>query len=70
MIQAPGGSMVPKHVLWLLFSKKITKMLKTQQPLKLEKNKHRFGILRNFEFFWCVWLNLKTIKFNLIKLAT
>ncbi len=34
----PGGSMGPKYVLQLKFAK-------TQQPLKPEKNKHRFGIL-------------------------
>jgi hypothetical protein len=34
----PGGSMGPRYVLQLLFGKKITKLLKTQQPLKLEKN--------------------------------
>ncbi len=33
-----------------------------------QKNKHRFGILRIF--FMYVWLNLKTIKFYLIKLDT
>ncbi len=33
-----------------------------------EKNKHIFGILGNFLMH--VWLNLKTIKFYLIKLAT
>jgi hypothetical protein len=33
-----------------------------------EKNKHRFGILGNFLMH--VWLNLKAIKFYLIKLAT
>jgi hypothetical protein len=35
---------VSEYVLQLLFSKK-AQIGKTQQPLKLEKNKHRFGIL-------------------------
>jgi hypothetical protein len=35
--QLPGGSMGPRYVLQLLFSEKITKLLITQQPLKLEK---------------------------------
>jgi hypothetical protein len=34
-----------------LFCKKITKLLITQQPLKLEKNNCRFGILKVLEFF-------------------
>ncbi len=43
----------------------------TQQPWKLEKNKHGFGILRNRVIFWMhVSLNLKTIKCYLVKLAT
>jgi hypothetical protein len=46
---------------------KITKLLITQQPLKLEQNTHRFGIHRNLMY---VWPNLKTIKFYLIKLST
>ncbi len=44
------------------------RIAKTQQSLKLDKkNKHRFVNLRIIELFW---LNLKTIKFYLIKLAT
>ncbi len=30
---------------------KVTKLLKTQQPGKLEKNKHRFGVYRILENF-------------------
>jgi hypothetical protein len=40
-----------RYVLQLLFSEKFEKLLITQQPLKPEKNKHRFGILRILEFF-------------------
>jgi hypothetical protein len=32
----------PRYILQLLFSEKSKKLLKTQQPLKLEKNEHRF----------------------------
>ncbi len=43
----------------------------TQQPWKLKKNKHGFGILRNWVIFWMhVSLNLKTIKCYFVKLAT
>jgi hypothetical protein len=52
---------------------KITKLLKKNSPITKprEKNKHRFGILRILEkMFRYVGLNLKTIKFYLIKLAT
>jgi hypothetical protein len=48
---------------------KITNLLITQQPLKLDKKAHVW-ILRILDFFVYVWLNLKTIKFNLMKLAT
>ena len=37
-----GGSMGPRYI--LLLEWKITKLLITQQPLTLEKKKHRFGI--------------------------
>jgi hypothetical protein len=33
----PGGSMVSRYVLQLLVSEKSQKLLKTQQPLKVEK---------------------------------
>ena len=49
--------------------RKITKLLITQQTLKQEKNKRRFGILGILESFWCMFW-LKTVKFYLIKLAT
>ncbi len=65
----PGGSIGPSYIFQLLISKKNIKLLITQQPLKLDKNKHRFGNLRILEFFMQVWLNSKTIKFYLIKLA-
>jgi hypothetical protein len=45
--------MGPGFVLQLICSEKFTKMLVTQQPVKLDKNKHSFGILRiigNFLF--------------------
>jgi hypothetical protein len=49
---------------------KITKLLKKQQPLKLEKkNKQRLGILRILEKFRFK-LNLETIEFYLIKLGS
>ncbi len=48
------------HLIW-----KITKLLKTQQPLRQIWNPYNF---RNFLMH--VWLNLKTIKFYLIKWAT
>ncbi len=51
--------------------RKITKLLITQQPLKLDKkNKQIFWILRILEkkFDVCL-INLKTIKFYFIKLA-
>ncbi len=35
-----------------------------------EKNKHRFGISGILDIVYCIWLNLKTIKFYWIKLAT
>jgi len=44
-----------------MFGLLITKLLKTQQPLKLEKNKHIFGIKKIPQ----VSLKLKTIKFYL-----
>jgi hypothetical protein len=48
----PGGSVVPRYVLQLLFSEKITKLLIPLQQLNLEKkNKHRFGILRILGIF-------------------
>jgi hypothetical protein len=46
-------SKVPRYVLILLFND--TKLLKTQQPLKLEKNKHRFKILKILETVWWVF---------------
>jgi hypothetical protein len=46
----PGGSMGLRYVLQLLFCEKITKLLTTQQPLKLEKQVI-FEILRIFEIF-------------------
>jgi hypothetical protein len=36
-----GGSMGQRYVLQLLLSKKITKLLITQQQLKLKKNKEK-----------------------------
>jgi hypothetical protein len=44
------------------------KLAKNSATTKARKNKHRFGILRIV--FMYVWLNLKTIKFYLIKLTT
>jgi hypothetical protein len=44
------------------------KIIKTQQPQKLEKNKHRFGILR-ISSYVCL-TKFKKIKFHLIKLPT
>jgi hypothetical protein len=41
----PGGSMVPRFGLQLLFSEKL---LKTQQPLKQEKRISRYVILEIF----------------------
>jgi hypothetical protein len=41
----PGGSVVPRFVLQLLFSEKL---LKTQQPLKQEKKISRYVILEIF----------------------
>jgi hypothetical protein len=35
----PGGNIGPRYYLQLLIGKKITKVLKTQQPLKLKKKK-------------------------------
>jgi hypothetical protein len=56
----PGGNIGPRYYLQLLIGKKITKLLKTQQPLKLKKkNKDRFGILLKY-FDTC----LKTFKNN------
>jgi hypothetical protein len=53
----PGGSIVSRYILQLLFGEKSqTKLLKkTQQPLKLTKNEHIFGILRILDFFWCMF---------------
>ncbi len=42
----PGGSMGSRYVSQLLFSKKITKQLRTQRAFKFKKNKHTFGLLR------------------------
>ncbi len=36
---------------------KTSKLLLTQQPLKLDKNKHRFGILRIFDVFLTIFEN-------------
>ncbi len=54
-----GGSMGPRHVLQLLFVENKIKLIRTQQPLKLEKYNCRFGILRILEFL-CVCQTLKT----------
>ncbi len=65
-ISAASFSTRWQHGSWICFATfilwKITKLLKTEQPLKVVKNKHRFGILR-------IFLN-QIIKFYLIKLAT
>ncbi len=50
---------------------KITRLLKTQQPLKLDKkNKHRFGISRILGIFVACLTKFKNNKFDLIKLPT
>ncbi len=47
----------------------VTKLLTTKQPLTLDKNNNKFGILKNWEHsFMYVWPNLEKIKFHLIKL--
>ncbi len=55
-----------RYILQLLFSKKFTKLLITQPPLKLGGGRytHIFGILE-FEVFWYVSLKLKTSNFTL-----
>ncbi len=45
-------------------------MLISQQPLKIEKNKHRFWIPRILVIFDACLTKFKKITFNLIKLAT
>ncbi len=46
-------------------------MVITQQPLKPQKKYHKYGVLNILEkILGHVWLNLKTIKLYLIKLAT
>ncbi len=55
----PGG-------FYLVKNHKIAKNSRTTKAR--EKNKHRLGIIRVYSV--CVWLNLKTIKFYLTKLAT
>ncbi len=41
------------EMFWGFINWKMTVLLITQKPLKLEKNKHRFAILRIIEIFWC-----------------
>jgi hypothetical protein len=36
------------------------KIANTKQPLKLEKNKPKFGILKNLDILCRFWLNLKS----------
>jgi hypothetical protein len=60
--QLPGGNIVPRYVLKPLSSEKIPKLQKTKQPLKLEKNKNRFEILRILEFFDLCLTKLKNNK--------
>jgi len=63
IIQAPGGSMLHRCGLQLLFIYwKNTKSLKTQQPLKLEKKYAQNWFPYNFINFQ-VWTNWKQPNF-------
>jgi hypothetical protein len=61
--------MSPRNVFQHLWSEKSQNYKKTSTTVKArEKNEPRFGVLRNLLMY--VWINLKTIKSYLIKLAT
>jgi hypothetical protein len=62
--------MVPRYILQLLFSEKITKLTITQQPLKVEKNSTDLEFSESKKNFDIPFTKFKTINFYLIKLAT
>ncbi len=53
-ILSPGGSMGPRYVLQLLFSENSKIANNSATTGAKEKNKHRFGIGRILEIFWCM----------------
>ncbi len=68
-VSAARWQHVPQKCFPTFMEWKITKLQKTSTTVKArEKNEPRFGVLRNLLMY--VWINLKTIKSYLIKLAT
>jgi hypothetical protein len=63
---SPVGSISPRYVLQLLFTEYLHI---TQQPLKLEKNKHTFGILGILEFFAVCLTKYENYQFLLNKIS-
>ncbi len=55
---------------WNFYLVKNHKIPENATTTKVKEKKHRLGILRILDFFMHVWLNLKTTKLYLLKLAT